>query len=116
VLSVNATNRPQLFVARSATTRVTATSSQALALGTTYHLVATYDGQRARVYVNGVERASTAYTGGIRWHASRDLLLGRQRKASGGAARWLDGRLDEVALYDVVLAGATVQGHYDRGR
>jgi glucose/arabinose dehydrogenase/PKD repeat protein len=116
VLSVNATNQPQLFVARTATTRVTATSSQALAPGTTYHVVATYDGQRARVYVNGVERASVAYTGGITWHASRDLLLGRQRKSSQGAARWLDGRLDEVALYDTALAGATVQGHYDRGR
>jgi hypothetical protein len=68
------------------------------------------------VYVNGVERASAAYTGGIAWHASRDLLIGRQHKASEAATRWLDGRLDEVALYDVALPGATVQGHYDRGR
>jgi hypothetical protein len=56
------------------------------------------------------------YTGGITWHASRDLLLGRQHKSGNRSVRWLDGRLDEVALYDVALDGATVQGHYDRGR
>jgi glucose/arabinose dehydrogenase/PKD repeat protein len=115
VLAVSPANKPLLFVGANPTTKVTSTSSQALALGTTYHVVGTYDGQRVRVYVNGVQRASVAYVGGVTWHASRDLLLGRQRKAGDGAVRWLDGRLDEVALYDLALAGATVQSHYDLG-
>jgi large repetitive protein len=116
VLSVDQMNRVQFFLARTGTTKVTTTTSVALTPGTTYHVVGTYDGQRARVYVNGVERASAAYTGGVTWHASRDLLLGRQRNPTQGAARWLDGKLDEVALYDQALAAATVQAHYDRGR
>jgi large repetitive protein len=116
VLSIDQMNRVQLFLARNSTTKVTATSTVALTPGTTYHLAGTYDGQRARVYVNAVERASVAYTGGVTWHASRDLLLGRQRNPTGAAARWLDGKLDEVALYDQALGAATVQGHYDRGR
>jgi large repetitive protein len=116
VLSIDQMNRVQLFLARNSTTKVTATSTVALTPGTTYHLAGTYDGQRARVYVNAVERASVAYTGGVTWHASRDLLLGRQRNPTGAATRWLDGKLDEVALYDQALGAATVQGHYDRGR
>jgi glucose/arabinose dehydrogenase len=116
VLSVNAANRPQLFVGRSATVRVTATSSFALTPGSIYHLVATYDGQRGRVYVNGVERASVAYTGGITYSPTRDLLLGRQNKTASRGLRWLDGKLDEVALYDSALSPTVVASHYDRGR
>ena len=78
--------------------------------------MATYDGATARIYVNGVQRAAVAYTGGITYNASRELYLGTQRKALNRAVRWLDGKLDEVALYDRALPGATVLGHYDRGK
>jgi hypothetical protein len=115
VLSVDTANRPQLYVGRTATTRTTVTSSAALSIGTTYHVVATYDGAAARIYVNGVQRGSAAYTGGITYSASRDLYLARQQKATNRSVRWLDGTLDEVALYNVALPAATVQAHYDRG-
>ena len=115
-LSVDAANKPQFAVARTGSTRVTAVSSLALSLGTTYHLVGTYDGATARIYVNGVQRAAAAYTGGITYNASRELFLGSQSKAFNRALRWLDGKLDEVALYDRALPAATVQSHYDRGK
>ena len=115
-LIVDTSNRPVFYVARTTSTRAVALSSQALSLGVTYHLVATYDGARARVYVNGVERASVAYTGGITWNASRELYLASQRKSLHRSARWLDGKLDEVALYDRALAADVVQSHYDRGK
>lgn len=102
--AINSANRPLLFVGRSTSQRATATSSTTLTAGTTYHLVGTHDGARVRVYVNGVERASVAYTGGIAWAATRDLWLGRQHKSSGRAQRFLDGRLDEVALYRSALS------------
>ena len=116
VLSVDSANRPQLYVGRTATTRVTVSSSAALSVGTTHHVVGTYDGASARIYVNGIQRGSVAYSGGITYSASRDLYLARQKKSSGRSGRWLDGTLDEVALYDVALPAATVQAHYDRGR
>ena len=115
-LAVDAANKPQFSVARTGSTRVTALSSLALALGTTYHVVGTYDGATARIYVNGVQRAAAPYTGGITYNASRELFLGSQNKAFNRGVRWLDGKLDEVALYDRALTAATVQGHYDRGK
>jgi hypothetical protein len=115
-LLVDAANRPQFYVARSDTTRVGALASVALTLGATYHLVATYDGSTARLYVNGIQRAAAAYTGGIAYNAARELYLGGQNKALNRAVRWLDGTLDEVALYNAALAPATVQSHYDGGR
>jgi hypothetical protein len=115
-LLVDTSNRPQLFVGRNSTTNATAVSSVALTLGTTYHVVATYDAATVRVYVNGVERAAVPYTGGVGYSASRDLLLGAQNKATNRSVRWLDGKLDEVALYDRALSPATIQSHYDRGK
>ena len=116
VLSVDASNRPQLFVGRTSTTRVSVVSSVALTIGTTYHVVGTYDGASARIYVNGVQRGAAAYSGGITYSGSRDLYLGRQKKSTNRSVRWLDGVLDDVALYDAALPAATVQTHYDRGR
>jgi hypothetical protein len=115
-LSVDNSNRPRLFVGRSSTVRATATSSQALAVGTVYHVVGTYDGSTVRVYVNGVERASAAYTGGVAYVAGRDLRLGRQFATTNVSARYLNGRLDEVALYNQALSAATVLSHYNSGK
>jgi hypothetical protein len=115
-LTIDTLNRPQLTVARNASNRVTAVSSTGLTPGTIYHVVGTYDGATARVYVNGVQRAATAYTGGVSYNTSRDLLVGRQNKATNRASRWLDGTLDEVALYNVALSAGVVQSHYDSGR
>ncbi|HEX6651583.1 MAG TPA: discoidin domain-containing protein, partial [Thermoleophilaceae bacterium] len=115
-LSIDTSNRPRLFVGSSGSVTATATSSQALTLGTVYHVVGTYDGARVRVYVNGVERASVAYTGGIAYAAGRDLMLGRQFASANGSVRFLDGRLDEVALYSQALSAATVLDHYNSGK
>jgi hypothetical protein len=115
-LSIDTSNRPRLFVGRSSSVSATATSSQALTLGTTYHVVGTYDGARVRVYVNGVERASIAYTGGPAYAGGRDLQLGRQVASSNRSLRFLDGRLDEVALYNQALSAATVLNHYNSGK
>ena len=115
-LWIDAANRPQFAIARGATTRATALSSLALTPGTAYHLVASYDGATARIYVNGIERAAAPYPGGIVYNAARELYLGRQSKTLNRGVRWLDGSLDEVALYSSALTPGAVQSHYDSGR
>jgi glucose/arabinose dehydrogenase/PKD repeat protein len=115
-LAIDSAGRPVFTIASSATTRATAQSSIALTPNTVYHLVGTYDGQTARVYVDGVQRGSTAYTGGIGWHANRDLLLARQNAATNRATRYLDGRLDEAAIYTAALSATTVAAHNAAGR
>ncbi|HEY6781248.1 MAG TPA: LamG-like jellyroll fold domain-containing protein, partial [Thermoleophilaceae bacterium] len=115
-LAVDSAGRPIFSVASSATTRATAQSSVALTPNTIYHIVGTYDGQTARVYVDGVQRGSAAYGGGIGWLAGRDLQLGRQVAATNRAPRYLDGRLDEAAVYSTALSATTIQAHSTAGR
>ncbi|MDP8975109.1 MAG: LamG domain-containing protein [Actinomycetota bacterium] len=91
-------------------------STAALSAGRTYHLVATYDGSYARLYVDGVRVNSVAYSGGIGYHSSRDLLLGKQRTAWNQESRYLDGSLDEVGLYNGALSLSDVQAHYNAGK
>jgi RHS repeat-associated protein len=68
------------------------------------HLVATYDGETARMYVNGLlvgSRSMPGYT----LTTSVDVRLGN------GASRAQ--KLDDVSIYDDVLGPAAVQQHYD---
>jgi glucose/arabinose dehydrogenase len=115
-LAIDSAGRPIFSVASTATTRATAQSSVTLTPNTVYHLVGTYDGASVRVYVNGTQRGSAAYTGGIGWRPNRDLLLARQNAATNRATRYLDGRLDEAAIYTTALSAATVAAHNAAGR
>jgi Tol biopolymer transport system component len=71
------------------------------------HVVATYDGDVMRLYVDGVERAATR---------SAFALLPARNPATVGAkqGRWLRyrGRLDELAVYPRALAPERVAAHY----
>ena len=118
-LAVDSSNRAVFVVARNliiTTQRGTATSSVTLAPNTTHHVVGTYDGSRVRVYVDGVERGNVSYSSGISYASGRDLFFGRKANSSGLSTNYLDGILDEAALYTAALPAATVQAHYDAGK
>lgn len=72
--------------------------------GTTWtHLALTYDGTTLRLYVDGTETASTTHTGTI-VTSSNPLRL-------GGNTIWgehLDGRLDDVRIYNRALTPAEI--------
>jgi hypothetical protein len=74
------------------------------------HVVGTYDGTTARLYVNGALVASTG--AGLTQNTQRPLRI-----ASGTTETtpqfFLPGRVDEVAVYASALAAARVQAHYD---
>jgi Concanavalin A-like lectin/glucanases superfamily len=69
-----------------------------------YHVAVTYDGSTMRLYVNGVERASKASTVSIVNHSS-PLRLGR----------YVNGTLDEPAIYSYALSAADIAAHYAAG-
>ena len=75
------------------------------------HLVATYDGRRLRLYVDGALRATSAPTT-LKWSRTRKLVLGADLKG----AHAFKGTLDELAFYDRALSSATVKAHRSAGR
>lgn len=117
-LVIDSSNRPVFAVARQTTSisRGQAVSSTTVAPNTTHHLVGTYDGTRARIYVDGVERANVIFTSDPTWNSSRDLRIGRPVSTTSLTQRYLQGSIDEPALYTTALSAATVLAHYEAGK
>lgn len=82
-----------------------------LAVGTLYHVVATYDGANSRIYVDGDLKAVLART--YTPNAAGILAVG-----AGGATptAYHDGELDEAAVYSGALSLQRVQAHHLVGR
>jgi PKD repeat protein len=117
-LAIDSGNHAVFTIARTngfTTTRATATSTATLAPNTIHHVVGTYDGSTARIYVDGVQSGTAAFSGAITWSGSRDLRLGRP-VSSSSATFFLQGALDEPALYTAALPAATVLAHYNNGK
>jgi hypothetical protein len=80
---------------------------------TWYHAVGTYDGNTARLYLNGVEVASkdlgiTMYTGN-----NYDLMLGAVSWSS--SQEELNGMIDEVAIWNRALSSSEITEIYNYG-
>jgi len=117
-LVIDSSNRPVFAVARQTTSisRGQAVSPTTVAPNTTHHLVGTYDGTRARIFVDGVERANVLFNSNPTWNSSRDLRIGRPISTTSLAQRYLQGSIDEPALYTSALSAATVLAHYQAGK
>jgi PKD repeat protein len=117
-LAIDSSNHAVFQVARNqifTTTRATATSSVTLAPNTIHHVVGTYDGSTARIYVDGVQVGSATLSGGVTWSGSRDLKLGRPNESTS-SQYYLQGTLDDTALYTQAMPAATVLAHYNTGK
>lgn len=76
------------------------------------HLVATYDGTTARLYVNGVQAAS----GAMNYAANTAQPVRLAAGATETMPRYFfPGRLDEVAIYPTALSATRVPAHYNVG-
>jgi YD repeat-containing protein len=119
-LVIDSSNRPTFVVAREGilgiVTRASAVSPTTVAPNTTHHIVGTYDGSRVRIFVDGVERANATFSGAPTWSSSRDLRIGRPVSSTSLAQRYLQGTLDEPALYTAALPAATVLSHFEAGK
>lgn len=98
-----------LFERWSSGTANVAMSTTVTAIGTWYHVVATYDGANIRLYVNGVLESTQASTIAMADTTVPLRLAGNPAAIGGG---YLDGSLDEVAIYNVALSAAQVLEHY----
>lgn len=74
-----------------------------------YHVVGSYDGTTARLYVNGVEAQSKVGT--FSPNLSKPLTVGGRYDYALG----YQGSVDEVAVYPAVLSAADVLAHYQNG-
>ena len=80
--------------------------------GQTYHVVGTFDGMTQRLYVNGVQVASGAFSGPMNANTKPASWSGSWDTAS----EFLAGTVDDVAVYAKALTATQVANHYNRGR
>lgn len=71
------------------------------------HVAATYDGANIRIYINGVLDGTTAYTGAI---VNSPNILEIANDPST-AARFFQGSIDEVRLWNVVRSDLEIKGN-----
>jgi hypothetical protein len=79
----------------------------AIAAGTAYYVVGTYDGTVQRLYVNGAEVASAHLTGALS-SSSQELSLASWNEGDEP----FSGTIDEVALYTLALSPVRIDAHY----
>jgi hypothetical protein len=83
----------------------------AVVAGQTYHVAGTYDGTTMRLYLNGVQVATTALTGAVTQNTNT-LTIG----SWDGSSEFLRGSIDEVAVYGTALSAARIAAHNTAGR
>jgi hypothetical protein len=78
------------------------------------HIAGVADGSTLRVYLNGVEVASTPYDGTINT-TNGPLGVGDNPGGNDGTTLRYEGYLDEVAIWERPLTPAEVLAHFDAG-
>ena len=112
-LIVDTTRIPRAWIATSNGTSIQDQSATtALTLGTWYHIAATYDGSNLRVYVNGVNEGTHAYSGSFYNASSANFVIGGKSAATEYP---FDGGIDDVALWNRTLSGSEITALYNLG-
>jgi hypothetical protein len=86
-------------------------SPEAVSMNQWHHLAFTYDGTTAKMYVNGVEKSSTAGAGGPIAQTAGNIYIGKPEFANHS----FTGSIDEVAIWDNALPGTDILKHYQNG-
>ena len=107
-LTVTSTGRLSLGLWKGGTRTQITSATNAIPTNAWSHIVGTWNGSTAAVYINGVQRGSLAYAGPVASGTSA-LYVG----SSGGAASFFPGQSDEVAVYGTALTAARVDAHYN---
>ncbi len=102
--------RMEFTVIQSGTRRRLQAPIGAVVVGTTYHVVGTFDGTTQRLYLNGVQVASAALSGKASV-STAPLVVGSWDASS----EFFKGTIDEPAVYGTALTAAQVAQHYKAG-
>jgi hypothetical protein len=103
--------KPELYIGALA---LTVTGGTPLTQDRTYHLAGTFDGNTARIYVNGNSEGVRPSGGAIGpYDIKNGLGIGG---GFGGGGSQLRGTLDEIAIYDHALSADRIAAHYAAGR
>lgn len=89
---------------------VTVDSNAGAIAGSWHRVISTWNGSTVRLYVNGVQQTATAALTGTLTDASANVVLGR---FDGASSSLLDGKMDDVCLYDRALSAAEVAADYE---
>lgn len=109
-VSVN-NSRPEFSIFTGYSTAVLAESPDPISTGTWWHLVGVWDGSYIKLYVNGVLKASAAFSGPMP-AASGPVSIGHHWY-NGIRDEWYIGYMDEIAIYDYALTDQQVLEHYN---
>src|SRR3989338_39996 len=106
---VSASKNMQFYIyAGGAWQSVTFTADGSFDITQWHHYVGTYDGSNIKIYVDGVLKTTTAYTGVINITDTGVLTIGRD----DGLDRYLNGSIDDAAVYNRALTADEVLGRY----
>ena len=75
--------------------------------GRWYHVAATYDGSKMRIYKNAMEIASIDKSGNIDTNLSVSAAIGNQ--PSGAGSRPFDGLVDDFRIYNRALSASEIK-------
>jgi len=88
--------------------------SSYIATGTWMNLALVAEGGTATYYINGVSRDTLSYTQSTMYNPDVDFFIGGVN--NNGATNFMDGNIDEVAIFDSVLSAAQVSSIYNGGK
>jgi hypothetical protein len=87
-------------------------NTQTVEIGKYYHVVGSYDGTTARLYVNGRQVAEQVHGQPLDYD-TRPVTIGAYERSELG--RQMNGAIDEVKIYNRTLSGAEVKANYLSG-
>lgn len=90
---------------------VIASSVKKLEATTWYHIACTFDSTILKIYVNGVLDGSFAYAGTY-LKPNNDAHIGFQKRSDGSSKYFLNGKIDELKLYNYALPADSIAAHY----
>lgn len=104
------------FIPFNASTNGDVAGATTLSTGTWYYAVATWDGTTEKVYLNGAEDGSNAFSGTLRSGGTSNTFIGcAQNGGAGLNSDFFSGAIDEVAIWSRALSAAEITSLYNSG-